>query len=416
MQAPPQSPIPDGLFKFAMHVGALGAIARVAFSLYQQAQAAKAPATELLTRLSTLSAPADKEEIENTLLDVLAMLETEESTKRGSAKNVLRAHMQMFIDRTLRGVKESSVLLRSLKVVAQCASDPMCKREFVRCGGIRVLVHQLQAAHEASNISLMEEIAATLREVTFLTIDSMAHPMDEPAEAQGALALLKISSLCSMLRTLDPNARNGFLASMVTIFSSVCALYDGAQTIGKGLDGKKGIEFFVPLLDHSHAPVVAASMRLIHSLAEHNMRACRDELEKGSLLGKLVDNIDIRREGAIVFPALRIVGTLLSEKEALRAFILRDGLDCLFTMWCNGNDPHLRGMAEDCIGAIEQNETWAGTVQKSREVYRSLIQRRAEADEKEKKQQMQAMQQQQMFQRMMMEQLGISPEMVEGQE
>ena len=400
-----------------MHIGALGVIGRFAFSLFTQAASARAPAADLLRRLGELSMPHDKEEIENVLLEVLVLLDHEEKSKHGSAKNVVRENMQTIVDRTLRGIKESSILLRSLKLVAHCcAQDSMTKVKFVRCGGVRVLVQLLQNAHEESNVSLMEEIAATLKECTYFQGSAIVLPCDQPEEAEGAAALLKISSLCSMLRTIDSNARIGFLTPMVITFASVCALRKGSLTVCKGLDGKKGIEFFIPLLDHSHAPIVAAATQVIQSMIRFDMPSCQEAFIAGGIIGKFVDLVDVRREPMIAYPALEIVYACTSEKDILREFILRDGLDCLFTMWCNGNDPALRELAQHCILAIEANETWKGAVLKSREVYRSLIQRRAETDAKEQKQQMQAMQQQRMFQQMMMEQLGIGPEMMEGQE
>ena len=396
-----------------MHISAIGLTMRVAYSLFTQSKVAKEPAAEILRRINELTLPDDKEEMETILLELLGMLDNEARSKTGSCKNVIYANMKVFIDKTLRGVHDASILLRAVKIVSNCCADTVCKGEFARLGGVRVLVTLLQNAHEASNLSLMEEIAATLQECTYVPIELIILPSDVPAEAKGAAALAKVSSLRSMLRTLDLNARSNFLNSMVTIFGSVCALRQGALIVGQGLDGKKGIEFFIPLLEHPHAPLVAAATRVIQSMIRHDMYTCREIFERGEVTGKLIDLLGDQRDPSIVLATLRIISVFINEQKLLREFILRDGLDGLFTVWCTGNDAILRDSAEQCILEIEADKTWKGAVERAREVYRTLIQRRAENDDKEKKQQMQQMQQQRMFQQMMMEQLGISPEMME---
>ncbi|KAK7200975.1 Archaic translocase outer mitochondrial membrane 46 kDa subunit [Novymonas esmeraldas] len=280
--------------------------------------------------------------------------------------------------------------------------------------GYKVLLTTLSEAQRQGEEELMEDVAQALDALTQVDDSEVVLDTDVPEGSEGAATLARLPATAKMLRILDPEGSVTFLASLTGIFSNICALADGAATIGAGVDEHSGMSFFLRLLDHSNRRVVANAVTVVRFLARAHIG--QEELIEEENLVRLADNLQVTAEPAIVNSILTVILVMAGSTKYGEAFfsgIASSSIPTtLFELWVRSPEKALRNRAEVLSRLLLRIPQTAPVVAALFERFRGQVEERRRRDEEEYKQQMQQMQQNQMMQRMMMEQMGMDPSMM----
>ena len=293
--------------------------------------------------------------------------------------------------------------------------DAVGRTKLQNLGGFHTLLTTFSEAQRQGEEDLMEEVAQALDVLTEVDDSQVVLDTDVPLGSEGAAALARMPATAKMLRILDPEGSVAFLVSLTGIFANICTLAEGAANIGRGIDGHSGMSYFLHLLDHSNRRVVANAITVVRFLARAEM--CQDELAEEENIKRLADNLQVTAEPVVVNSILTIILCMFASKKNGEAFF--SGLasstipTTLFELWTRGSEKALRSRAETLSRMLLRIPQTASVVAGLFERFRVQIEERRRRDEEEYKQQMQKMQQAQFMQRMMMEQMGMDPSMMQ---
>ena len=403
-----ESPIDPRSWKFLFHAGAAAFTTSVLWSLWLQRRHDLASLSEPLSALRKALRSNAQEAVGGALQDILEVLQEEQRSKKGGARLAL--------------FKDSDLLLKAIKLsddgsnadTAEVAlrivgrvfcSDADGRYRLYRSGGYRVLISTLGKAYQQGHRRLMEAAAATLHAATEVDDDEVILDNDVPHGAEGIANLAAYNSTVNMLRLLDPNAPIVFLNSLTGIFANVCCLRVGSLAVGKGIDGKTGVSFFLNLLDHGNQGIVEHCAVAIRFLARNKVGHA--ELAQEDAVRRLARIFDANKDPRITNAVLTVILIMSHSKDHRKQFLetvanKSDIIQTLFIVWCRGAEKSTRDRADWLVHALERTPECAVAVRHGFERNRSNIQERKTKDEEARRKQMQQAKQQQMMQQMMM--------------
>ncbi|KAG8343834.1 hypothetical protein ERJ75_001181100 [Trypanosoma vivax] len=403
-----ESPINPNIWKFLFH-GSVAALSFTSlFSLYHERY-------DILSTLDpdvkALRRAKSNDESSAALEAIVAKMKEEAAQSKGITRLCALRHgstILRFAALQKDGANAEIVSLAIRAIIAVFGKDVHGRRKFYMLGGFRTLIATLSEAHRQGLQSLMEETAEALYELTRVDDSDVVLETDVPMGAEGAYTLARMPATVKMLRLLDSQSPIVFLNSLVGIFANVCTLRVGAQAIGREVEGRSGISYFLNLLSHENQGVVEHCLLAIRYLARAGMGHAELSEEKNVdlLSEKLRPTGDPRAANSI----LTIVLVMFDSKEARKFFgnLVKTDIICtMFEIWCRAHEKTLRDRAELLVQLLGRVPECTASVQRYLERFRAQINERRMKDDEARRKQLQQMRQNQMMQQMMMENMAM---------
>ncbi|KEG14092.1 hypothetical protein DQ04_00621010 [Trypanosoma grayi] len=402
-----ESPINPAVWKFLFHGTVATLSAASLFSLYHQRYDV---ASSLNALFKNLRAAKTNEENATAIEAILVKLKEEAAQK----KDVLRLSALRHGGELVRlaalskdGANADTVSA-ALKAVVRVFSTGGC-RKLQMLGGYRTLLTTLSEAHRQGRQELMEETAHALFVLTQVDDAEVVLETDVPPGAEGAYALAGMPATVKMLRVLDPQSPVLFLNALTGIFANVCTLRVGALAVGRGIEGRGGMSYFLCLLEHGNQGVVEHCALAIRYLARAGLG--HEELAEEANLQRLAENFSVNGDPRITNSILTVVLIMFDSKHGEKFFTnlaeKTDIIPSMFEIWCRASEKTLRDRSEVLVQLLARVPQCTAAVQRYLERYRSQIAERRAKDEEARRKQMQQMRQNQMMQQMMMENMGM---------
>lgn len=421
-----RSPIPDAFWinMFRGTVVTIGGLSLL--SMYNEYRKSTGTVNAPLARMRGKNLEMD--DVVDALNDLNDVLDEEQRAKTSGAKLAMRKSgnagtlVKLLKFDPDNADESAAMVMKVLKLVARIyAEEPEGRDAFHAAGGYKKLLALVANAHSEHHPALMDASSKALCDLTTINDGDIVLPLDVPAGSAGTVALGKFGSTVRMLRTLDKNARQGFLVNVTGTFANLCMLRSGAQTICRGIDDRSGLDHFLALLDPKGNQLVAEHCaRAVHWLAIHAKPETHPELCENANVTKLVDCLDPFHSAPTLKAVIGAISAVVYNAHAaefLTEFFAANGVTALIKVWCKASDKYIRERAELAVRVIARREDCASEVGRLLEMHRSmLMERRAKDEEAQRKAQQQAQQQRMYQQQMMMqmaEQGGMPPGMME---
>ncbi|RNF10063.1 uncharacterized protein Tco025E_06850 [Trypanosoma conorhini] len=404
-----ESPINPAVWKFLFHGTVATLSTACLFSLYHERHRV----------LSSLDAPfrvlrsakTDEERVA-AAEDILKKLKGDAAQKKDSSR--LSAQRQggallRLAALNKDGSNAEGVSLAIKTIVCAFGADAEGCRKLYMLGGYRVLLTTLSEAHRQGRQELMEEVAQALQTLTHVNDAEVVLATDVPVGAEGAYALACIPATVKMLRLLDPQSPILFLNALTGIFANVCALRVGALAVGRGVEGRSGMSYFLRLLEHGNQGVVEHCTLSIRYLARAGLG--HEELAEEGNLQRLAENLTVNADPRVTNSILTIILLMCDSKHGAEFFTClsekTDIISSLFEVWCRASEKLLRDRAEMLVQLLARVPQCTAAVRRFLERYRVQIAERRAKDDEARRKQLQQMRQNQMMQQMMMENMGM---------
>ncbi|EKG06334.1 hypothetical protein TCSYLVIO_002565 [Trypanosoma cruzi] len=404
-----ESPINPAVWKFLFHGTVAALSAASLFSLYHERHNILC---SLDTPFTALRKAKTDEERAAAAEVILNKLKEDAAQKKDSSRMSAMRHGGTLLRLATLSKDGSNVVGVSMAIkaiVRVFGADAEGCRKLYMLGGYRTLLTTLSEAHRQGQQALMEEIAQALQTLTQVNDAEVVLETDVPPGSEGAYALACIPATVKMLRLLDPQSPILFLDALTGIFANVCALRVGALAVGRGVEGRSGMSYFLRLLEHSNQGVVEHCVLSIRYLARAGIG--HEELAEEDNLQRLAEHLSVNGDPRVTNSILTIVLLMCDSHHGAKFFTcLADKTDIisgLFEIWCRASEKMLRDRAEMLVQLLARVPQCTAAVQRLLERYRVQIAERRAKDEEARRKQLQQMRQSQMMQQMMMENMGM---------
>ncbi|ORC89710.1 uncharacterized protein TM35_000112440 [Trypanosoma theileri] len=404
-----ESPINPDVWRFLFHTTAAALSAATLFSLYHERYNV---ATSLDSLFYNLKSAKTDEESTDAVEAILSKLKEEAAQKKGLARLSALRHGGALV--RLAALRKDGSNLHTVSaaiktIVRVFGADAASRRQLYMLGGYRTLLLTLSEAHRQGLQELMEDTAQTLQTLTKVDDAEVVLESDVPAGAEGTYALACMPATVKMLRVLDPNCSILFLNALTGIFANVCTLRVGAVAVGRGVEGRSGMSYFLRLLEHGNQAVVEHCALTIRYLARAGQG--HEEIANEENLQRLAENLTVNGDPRVTNSILTIILVMFDSKHGVTFFenlaTKTDIIPSLFEIWCRSSEKMLRDRAEVLVQLLARVPQCTEVVHRFLERYRSQIADRRAKDEEARRKQLQQMRQSQMMQQMMMESMGM---------